>query len=53
MGRPCVEHVRGMPIVLDLRDAHIDHGMVDAMFDWLRWVDATFSSTRTVASSAG
>jgi thiamine biosynthesis lipoprotein len=34
----------GIPIVLDVRDDHVDDGVVDAMFDWLRWVDATFST---------
>jgi len=39
-----VEHVMGMPIVVDIRDEGADEGVVDAMFDWLRWVDATFST---------
>ena len=39
-----VEHIMGMPIVLDVRDEHIDAGVLDGMFDWLRWVDATFST---------
>jgi thiamine biosynthesis lipoprotein len=39
-----VEHIMGMPIVVDVRDDG-DHGpVVDRMFDWLRWVDETFST---------
>ena len=34
----------GLPILLDLRDDEVADGVVDAMFDWLRWVDATFST---------
>jgi thiamine biosynthesis lipoprotein len=32
-----------MPILLDVRD-EVEDGVLDAMFDWLRWVDATFST---------
>jgi FAD:protein FMN transferase len=39
-----VESVMGMPIVVDVRDDHVDEGVLDRMFDWLRWVDATFST---------
>jgi len=39
-----VEHIMGMPIVLDVRDEIVDEDTVDAMFDWLRWVDAVFST---------
>ena len=39
-----VEHILGMPIVADVRDEHVDDGVLDGMFDWLRWVDATFST---------
>ena len=34
----------GMPIVVDVRDDGADADGVDALFDWLRWVDATFST---------
>jgi len=34
----------GVPILLDLCDEEVADGVVDAMFDWLRWVDATFST---------
>ena len=40
-----VEHVMGMPVVLDLRDGGenaVEAG--EAVFDWLRRVDATFST---------
>ena len=39
-----IEHVMGMPIVADVRDEDVDDGVLDSMFDWLRWVDATFST---------
>jgi FAD:protein FMN transferase len=39
-----VEHIMGMPVVLDVRDEHVDETAVEAMFDWLRWVDAVFST---------
>jgi len=39
-----VEHVMGMPVVVDVRDEGVDDGVLDAIFDWLRWVDATFST---------
>jgi thiamine biosynthesis lipoprotein len=39
-----VEHIMGMPIVVDARDAHVDDAVLEEMFDWLRWVDATFST---------
>lgn len=35
----------GMPIVVDVRD-DVDSDALDPMFDWLRWVDATFSTYR-------
>lgn len=39
-----VEHIMGMPVVVDLRDADVDEAAVDELFDWLRSVDATFST---------
>jgi thiamine biosynthesis lipoprotein len=39
-----VEHIMGMPIVLDVRDEQPDEGAIARMWDWLRWVDATFST---------
>ena len=39
-----VEHIMGLPIVVDVRDDN-DHGAaLERLFDWLRWVDATFST---------
>jgi thiamine biosynthesis lipoprotein len=42
-----VEHVMGMPIVVDVRDEHVDDVVLDDMFDWFRWVDATFSTYKS------
>jgi thiamine biosynthesis lipoprotein len=39
-----VEQIMGMPIVVDVRDERVDDAVLDAVFDWLRWVDATFST---------
>jgi thiamine biosynthesis lipoprotein len=39
-----VEFVMGMPIVVDLRDEPVDEQALDQLFDWLRLVDATFST---------
>jgi thiamine biosynthesis lipoprotein len=38
-----VEHIMGMPIVADVRD-DVGGEVLDDMFDWFRWVDATFST---------
>jgi thiamine biosynthesis lipoprotein len=37
-----VEHVMGMPVVVEVRDGDVP----DAVFDWFHWVDATFSTYR-------
>jgi thiamine biosynthesis lipoprotein len=39
-----VEQIMGMPIAIDVRDPQVAPEMVDAAFDWLRFVDATFST---------
>jgi thiamine biosynthesis lipoprotein len=39
-----VEHVMGMPIVVDVRDDEATPDVLDEVFDWFRWVDATFST---------
>jgi FAD:protein FMN transferase len=39
-----VEDVMGMPVYLDIRDSEPDPAAAEAMYDWLRWVDATFST---------
>ncbi|TMK73668.1 MAG: FAD:protein FMN transferase [Actinobacteria bacterium] len=36
----------GMPIVVDVRDEEVEEDTLEAVFDWLRWVDATFSTYR-------
>ena len=38
-----VEHIMGLPIVVDIRD-DLTGDVIDELFDWLRWVDATFST---------
>jgi thiamine biosynthesis lipoprotein len=38
-----VEHIMGMPIVLDVRDTE-DGGALDEIFEWFRFVDRTFST---------
>jgi len=39
-----VEHVMGMPVVVDLRDEHVGDSAIDEVFDWLRLVDSRFST---------
>jgi FAD:protein FMN transferase len=39
-----VEDIMGMPIGIDLRDLELDRTIMDAAFDWLRRVDAIFST---------
>ena len=39
-----VEHVMGMPIVVDIRDETVDERVIDHVFDWFRWVDSVFST---------
>ncbi|MDX6488614.1 MAG: FAD:protein transferase [Gaiellaceae bacterium] len=41
---PVVEHVMGMPIVVDVRDEGAVEPVVDEVFDWFREVDARFST---------
>jgi thiamine biosynthesis lipoprotein len=38
-----VEEIMGMPIIVDVRD-EIDEARIDEVFEWFRWVDATFST---------
>ena len=42
-----VEHVMGMPIVVDIRDEAVDERVIDHVFDWFRWVDSVFSTYKT------
>ena len=39
-----IEHVMGMPVVVDVRDGDIGPAALDRVFEWLRFVDATFST---------
>lgn len=39
-----VEQIMGMPIVVEVRDEDVDPIVLDEVFDWLRWVDTTFST---------
>jgi thiamine biosynthesis lipoprotein len=39
-----VEQIMGLPIVVDVRDDDEAGPALDRLFDWLRWVDATFST---------
>jgi thiamine biosynthesis lipoprotein len=39
-----VEQIMGLPVVVDVRDDREADSAVDDLFDWLRWVDATFST---------
>jgi thiamine biosynthesis lipoprotein len=39
-----VEHIMGMPVLVEVRDSGADEAAVEEAFDWLRWVDATFST---------
>ncbi len=39
-----VEHVMGMPVIVDARDDHVGGDAIDEVFDWLRLVDARFST---------
>jgi thiamine biosynthesis lipoprotein len=36
----------GIPVGIDVRDDGVDPRALDRAFDWLRWVDATFSTYR-------
>lgn len=39
-----VEQIMGMPVTVDVRDDEVDTDVLERMFDWLRFVDATFST---------
>jgi len=39
-----LEHVMGMPVGIDVRDGEVMPAAVTEAFDWLRFVDATFST---------
>ena len=39
-----VEQIMGLPVVVDVRDDGEAGPALDQLFDWLRWVDAAFST---------
>jgi FAD:protein FMN transferase len=39
-----IEQIMGMPVVVDIRDDDVDEHVLEQMFDWLRFADATFST---------
>jgi FAD:protein FMN transferase len=39
-----IDHVMGMPVIVHVCDAHISEQAVDRVFEWLRFVDRTFST---------
>jgi thiamine biosynthesis lipoprotein len=39
-----VEQIMGLPVVVDVRDDAETGAALDQLFDWLRWVDQTFST---------
>lgn len=39
-----VEHIMGMPVCIDVRDAGVPEDAIDEAFSWLRLVDAIFST---------
>jgi thiamine biosynthesis lipoprotein len=41
-----VEQVMGIMVGVDVRDDAVDRASVERSFEWLRWVDATFSPYR-------
>ncbi len=38
-----VEHVMGMPVIVDVRDDDVDEDVIEDVFGWLRLVDERFS----------
>ncbi|MDB5076610.1 MAG: thiamine biosynthesis protein, partial [Chloroflexi bacterium] len=42
-----VEQIMGMPIIVDLQDTDVDISVIEKVFDWLRFVDTTFSTYRS------
>ena len=42
-----VEHVMGMPILVDVPDDAVDERVVDDVFGWFRWVDRVFSTYKS------
>jgi len=42
-----VEHLMGMPILVDVPDDAVDERVVDNVFGWFRWVDRVFSTYKS------
>jgi thiamine biosynthesis lipoprotein len=42
-----VEHIMGMPIIVDVRDPEVDPDALERAFEWFRFVDATFSTYKS------
>jgi thiamine biosynthesis lipoprotein len=41
-----IERVMGMPVIVDVRHGDVGEEVLDDVFDWLAWVEATFSTFR-------
>ena len=41
-----IEHVMGMPVIVEVCDSDFDEAVLDRVFAWLHFVDATFSTYR-------
>jgi thiamine biosynthesis lipoprotein len=41
-----IEHIMGMPIIIDVHDEGVSESALDRAFDWLRRIDAMFSTYR-------
>jgi FAD:protein FMN transferase len=42
-----VEQIMGMPIIVDVHDEEIEAATLERVFEWFRWVDATFSTYKS------
>ncbi|MBV8945911.1 MAG: FAD:protein FMN transferase [Solirubrobacterales bacterium] len=44
MGERCTQHVMGTAVTVEIRDRVAPRRALERAFDWLRWVDRTFST---------
>ncbi|MBV9680265.1 MAG: FAD:protein FMN transferase [Solirubrobacterales bacterium] len=44
MGERCTQHVMGTAVTVEIRDRVVPRRALERAFDWLRWVDRTFST---------
>ena len=44
MGERCTQHVMGTAVTVEIRDRVVPRRVLERAFDWLRWVDRTFST---------